>query len=37
MIKWLVKIDERYEMLNRSLAELAERVAEIEHTKKRKE
>lgn len=30
-------IDERYEMLNRSLAELAERVAELEHTKERKE
>jgi len=26
-------IDERYEMLNRSLAELAERVAELEHRK----
>lgn len=30
-------IDERYEMLNRSLTELAERVAELERMKKRKE
>ena len=31
------RIDERYEMLNQSLAELSERVAELEHKKKRKE